>query len=335
MQLKSTMTASSVLFVASALCACNPMAVSMAPKQQAATSTGSAPPTPVVAAANYTCLDNVADFEIRTSVTDFELTGGGGLNLQLNIPNLPISGIALGFNYTGGKLDMTMSLWQPLNPSIYIVEAPGLGTTANFKISAAVFAVIASVGLSFNSSTPLSDLTDQALTDNMTNLTTALAQIQLPSWWTHITQMDNQTGFYIPVGSTGGVLVGDQFNVMDASYIFSGGSACVGTLQMQRMNSTTPIATGTVTQVSTTSAYVKITSATGPLAAYNYVTYGKLAQGRTSLPYSLRVGPIATPLIPFSTGTNSVTNVDLTPYLTSQLQTLLPASYKDQFYMHN
>jgi hypothetical protein len=331
--------------------ACAPLTSGM---QSQVSSSKAQAPTPKVAA-DYSCLDTKVDYILNTDVVDFEMQDGGGLTAGFSPSGLGIVGISVGVSYSDGELQTMMHILDPLKPGVPIVNVPGQASDSNFSFSLDVNFSIASFGPSFWFTTPIATLSNNALTNNLQGVSDQLNALQT-DWWTTVTELNGNTGFFIPVGASAGIQVGDEFKVMDVTYEWAGdGTPCgANELIMPLVNSTTPKVIAKAQTVTVDYAYLVIESSTKPIGLHDYVTISALTQStpvtctnflgigcpaqgpttRNTLARSVRIGTITSKPLPFVGQNNTVQNVDISPFVSEQLQTLLSQQSFAGFYVH-
>ena len=280
------------------------------------------PPSPSV----YSCLANMVDLQIMTSIDSFQLTGGVGLG-----SGGLFSAIGVNASYSSGELDMSMKAFTPIYGNGTVASASGIGTTNNFSVSVSGLAGIVAGNISAWQSTSLSNVSNAALNNAFQNLLVQL-QNKTPTWFRIITQIIDPTDFLIPIGSTASVQVGDTFYAYKANYIWqSKGAPCASPLSVP-IKSATPYATLTVKEVSEFSSIVSVDpNVTTPVEVNDLIEVAKLtptANGtpRTVLGLSVALNPVTQASgLQFSNGTVTQT-VDMTPFVQSDFQTIIEAS---------
>ena len=289
------------------------------------------------------CLDNKVDFVLNTEVVGFEMQGGGGLNAGFSPTGIALTNLKIGVNYSQGRLQTMMHVEDPLKPGVPIADIGGSATARNITFSLDFAAALLSMGPSFYYSTPISTLSANALGNNLTALGKNLAALDESEWWTTITQLDGQQGFFVPIGSHAGLAVGDQFKVMDARYVWANkGQPCVDELIMPLFKTNVPKAFARATKVGVDYAYFEVMSANGPLSVHDYVTVSALVQTDAilndkplrQLGRSIRIGTIKSKPLTFTGQGGLASLVDIAPYVQDQLQTMLPQRDFGDFYVH-
>lgn len=301
--------------------------------------------------ADYACLDNRVDYVLNTDVVDFEMIGGGGVKAGFTPTGIPLTSISFGVEYSQGQLQTMMHLVDPLKPDVPFVDVGGQAAARNIEFSADfTIALMNPDGLDFWYSTPISKVTENALTDNLTNLSTQLQSMDTTPWWTTVSRLYGSTGFIIPVGENAGVVVGDEFKVMDVTYEFEKGVPCGGDLMMPIVNSAQPKAIGVVKSVDIDYAYVVFEKQTAPINQYDYVAISTLVQPtppkcenifgcqapqpRTQLGRSIRLGKLTSKPLPFNGPKGTTVTVDISPFVSDQLLKLIPNQQFGDFYLH-
>lgn len=300
------------------------------------------------------CLNNRVDYVLNTEVVDFEMNGGGGVHAGFSPTGGILSNIGLGVNYSQGELQTMMHLSDPLKPGVPIVDSPGAATNSNISFSLDLIVGLVSVGPSFWYSTSVADLSNNALQDNLTNLNQKLTSLVLTDWWTTVSKVNGSLGVIIPVGSNAGILPGDKFKIMDASYEWAGnGEPCINELMMPVINSNTPKAVLQAKTVGINYTYLVFEKVNAAINLYDYVTIGSLVQPpqvqcanflgigcpdtparRTTLARSVRIGKVSSRPLNFTGQNNEVKTVDISPFVLDQLETLLPQQEYGGFYLH-
>jgi hypothetical protein len=340
----------SLTATAIALGACSPITSSMKSANLASNKAGSI----TGEQQNLSCLDSRVDYVLGTEVLDFELVGGGGLNAGFSPAGMMLVGIKAGVNYSKGQLQTMMHIQDPMKPGVTVVDVPGSASANNFSFSLNANLTMATFGPSFWYSTPVFKLSNNALSNNLTNVSNQLQKVVLTDWWIHVSDLVGTNGFFIPAGSTAGIQEGDEFKVMDASYEWAGdGSPCRNELIMPVINSDKPKAVAKAVTVGVDYTYLQITKSNSPISAYDYVTISSLVQpaapkcnnilhigcpknpaGRTTLARSIRIGSIASQPFPFVDNSGNAHSVDISPFVRDQLETLLPKQPFGGFYIH-
>ena len=271
------------------------------------------------------CLITTPNFELRTRVDSFSLTGGGSANAGFSLNGI-LNAIGIDISYSTGELDMSMTMYAPLFGSQQLNTSTGRGKSSNFNFSASVLDGLIGGGLGFWSSTGLETLSVKALSNTYGNLAK-----NLPSspWWTVISGGVGVNQFTIPVGETAGLLPGDKFNVYSVNYIWNNGAPCkVPLSNIYKLNNQKPIGVATVQQVDYDSAIVTVNNPTLPVLNYSKLEILSLvpaANGaqRTNLKYSLRLSDITQSNgLQFSDGRVTQT-VDMTGFVSDDLSNYL------------
>jgi hypothetical protein len=255
------------------LSACAPMSSSFK-ATDVASSAIKAPPPIEGPVDKLTCLNRAVDYELSTDIVSFHMTDSRGLRVGVKAPisGVPV-GIDLGVTYSTGDLNTAMHLTRPLYGPDSVADKPGNGTNKQISFSADFGIQIVNLGFSYLKATPIGKLIESALVKNLQNL---FADIRDP-WSTHISEIYGASDIEIPVGTSSGIQVGDEFDVYDVSYRWHG-EPCESTLSVVRRNSPDPVATLVATQASsptTTILAVKNLHGSLPLAKYQQVILAK------------------------------------------------------------
>ena len=316
------------------------------------------PTVPTASIADIACFDNKVDFTINTDVMDFEMQGGAGITAGFSPTGGLLSNIDVNISYSEGQLQTVMQLNNALQPgTASLLNVSGSATKTNISFGVNFLVGLFSIGPSVYYSTTVADLSMAALQNNIANLAAALQGLSGLPWWQPITEMDSQKGFFIAAGSSAGIVDGQQFQVMDVTYDWGGNQTpCTNSLLMPFLNSSTPLATATVSQVTPTTAYMTINTATRPLTQYMYVTPAASAQPVAApctnflgigcpstatsastvpaLAYGVRLGTLTAGPLVFTGQNNTSVTVDMTPFVSQQLSTILAPTAGSEFYLH-
>jgi len=187
------------------------------------------------------CYLNAAEYILDTKMVSFELTDSGGITAGFSFSGfLKLLGIDL--QASSGQMTVGMSLFDPLEQNIDLLDVTGKGVS--LKFDASVNAGFSQIGASFDYShnTPLSTLTQNALDDTFTALTSQMTALQ-STWHSTVVSIPTATQFVIPAGSYANIKVGDQFAIYNVDQIWSDPTKpCASQHVMARKTTTAPLA---------------------------------------------------------------------------------------------
>ena len=274
------------------------------------------------------CFADKVDFELRTAISRFEMTGGTSAHAGFGIPGTPIQAINFNLRYSKGQLDSSMSL-IPFLKTRELTMVHGLGEMTDLAFGAEILAGWAG-GFQYQSRTPVYQISQSALVNNLANLSATLPNLGLDPWWVPVIEvLEEENGFVIPIGADGGVMKGDEFKIMSVIHDWTG-KPCESELRMIRKKSTEPIVLATAEEVRTDVAFLKLKGIPkSKIELYGHVEISKLVtpkaarpQQRTELPRSVRVGRVTSPRLRFQTS-NGYEEIDLAPMMSEQLKIIL------------
>ncbi len=285
------------------------------------------------------CLLTTPNFQINTAVDAFQLSGGVNGGAGFN-PGGILQAIGVNVTYSSGELNMSMVFNAPLFGPSPIANSTGKATTNNFSISTTGLAGLVTGNAGAWSSTGFYQASQDALSNTFDALKANLpAQ---PPWWTVVSAAVNENEFLIPVGTTAGLQVGDQFNVFKVDYQWQGdGLPCQNPLKIALKLSSQPFAVVTVKQVELGYAAVFISKSINGdvIGAFDRLEIKQLMKApggaaRTTLNYSVRLGGVTQSNgLVFSDGKFSHA-IDMTPFVRSQLNDLLANKIAGYYLVH-
>lgn len=281
------------------------------------------------------CLLTTPNFEMKTAVDAFQLKGGANGGAGFN-PGGILSVIGVDVTYSSGELDMSMVFTAPLFGSNPIANATGKGTTNNFSVTTNGLASLVTGNVGVWASTGFYQVSLSAISDTFENLKANLPS--MPPWWTVISAAVTENEFLIPVGTTAGVQVGDQFNVYKVDYQWQGdGRPCSNPLKIALKLTSQPFAVVTVRQVELGYASVfisKLNNTTDKISAFDRLEISKLVGNRKALNYSVRLGTVTQSNgLVFSDG-RTTQALDMTPFVRTQVNDLLANQITGYFLTH-
>lgn len=288
------------------------------------------------------CFDGKVDLELRASVNRFDMVSGTSVHAGFGgIPGIAFQ--ALGFNvkYSSGQLDTTMSLYQALKTTELTTQS-GRGEKRDVVFG---FDILAGWGggFEYQSQTPIYDLSQAALVDNLNKLVSVLPKLGLEQWSTHVIDVyPEENGFVIPVGFDAGVQPGDEFKIMSVVYDWAG-EPCESELRMTRVKSKEPIAVAIAEEVRTDVSFLRVIESNGQeIEKYAYVTISELVspnpkKPRTTLARSIRIGRVSSQPLRFKVDQSGREElIDIAPMVYEQLKVLLrQPQFASTFYLKN
>lgn len=169
------------------------------------------------------CMVNLPQAKISTTILSFEAYTGAGLGIGFS-PAGPLGGIS-GIGVSGSlslensQLSLTMRADPPLlgnlTTNYYSTNVTSDQTKTNLKFSLDI--AMFSIGPSYYYTTPLADVTKNALTLGLDQLATAMTD----EWYTRV-MADNDVEMIIVGGNDVGLQVGDELKVYNENYGWSG-----------------------------------------------------------------------------------------------------------------
>lgn len=286
------------------------------------------------------CFDGKVDFELRTMVSRFDMVGGTSVHAGFGgIPGIPFQALSFNVKYSSGQLDTSMSLYQAMKTTELTTQS-GRGEKKDVSFG---FDILAGWGGGFQhqSQTPIYDLSQSALVDNLNKIVSALPKLGLDTWSTNVIEvLPDENGFDIPVGLDAGLQKGDEFKIMSVVYDWAG-EPCASELRMIRQKSSEPIAIAVAEEVRSDVTFLRLKGEpTAEIEKFAYVTISKLVspnakKPRTTLGRSIRIGRVSSQPLRFqvdSSGREEM--IDLSPMVYEQLKILLRQSpYTSSFYL--
>lgn len=167
------------------------------------------------------CEVQAAEYLLDAQMVDFEITSNTGISFGLSLLSGLFHAFDLNFKMASGRLDLSMSLYDPMRADAPLYSATGKSSIKglNFNFDANVY--LFNFGISSFYETPLSTLTTQGLENNLAALNKSISNLQEP-WNTQVVAVDDPASFVIPMGSFANVKVGDEFAIYNVEHIWSG-----------------------------------------------------------------------------------------------------------------
>lgn len=163
------------------------------------------------------CMVNLPQAKISGAVNSFEILGGGGLKLGFTPAGAYSPSIGGDFNVESAQLDLSLVATRPLTSSVMgaaNVTSKQTKTKVSFGLNFGAF----SIGPSAYYSTPLANVTKNALTKGVSDLSNQLTKEE---WYTRV--MANHDTHVVVVGGLDVNLeVGDQLLVYNEDYYWEG-----------------------------------------------------------------------------------------------------------------
>jgi hypothetical protein len=273
------------------------------------------------------CEIDPVDYIVSSSIYDFEVTDNTNANFGFNLLNKFINALGLSLNMSSGKMSLTTTITDPLHQEVTLASATGSATYKSNGFSGSIDIGSISLGAGNLSSTPFATLTQNGLSDGLTNAMKQLASVQT-AWSTKVIQVENASNYIVGAGTLAGLQVGDQLAIYNVDNRWSG-TPCTSELLISQKTTSTPIAIVQVVQTDVTASTVQIVSRNWSDAInQGSVAEVYLLQGKNRvLKRAVRIGPVTSPSLPVANGQS----IDLQTFAQQQFPAILTGQ---NFYLH-
>lgn len=203
------------------------------------------------------CEVDTVDYELDTHLIAFEMVDKTSVGFGFNLLSGFAKSIGLNFKMDRAQMIVSMHLSESLRPTDTIADITGRGKSTKTDVGASIDFAKFGVDVGYFYQTPLSKLTKETVQDSFRNLKQEMSSIETP-WRTRAVYMYPVAGqMIVPVGTVAGLRLGDQLQVYNVEYVWTG-TPCESDLLFERKKSTAPVAIVQVVQLEKNAALVNI-----------------------------------------------------------------------------
>ena len=269
------------------------------------------------------CEWDPADYELRTHLLAFEMTNKDNFSFGFNLLNQFLKAFQVSFKVNKGQMIFRMDLSKPQDSGNPILNAMGKAEYSKREIGFTIDFAAIQAGMNSQSAVPLTTLVERGLTNTLNETKNQLQQLPL-EWATHVSEVkDNKAR--IPVGLLAGLRKGDEFSIFNVEAQWDG-EPCQSHYYGEYKTSPSPAATGIVTDINETTAFLELTDVKEDVGIGSRVEISKLQGGRTTLLKSIRLIGVSSEPITLENGAK----INLLPYVTEIIK---PVVNKGGFYI--
>lgn len=202
------------------------------------------------------CEIHEVEYALDTKMVSFEMTSSGGLRAGFNALTGFLQMFSLDFKAKSGSMTMSMTAYDPMSPDLQLSSALGAGSFYSFGFGLDLG--LQSIGLGFSGyhQTPLAKLAEKSLTDTFENLSDDLTKLQ-DKWNTDVVAVPDENSVVIPVGSFGGLKVGDIMAIYNVEHVWKG-TPCKSQYMIGRKSPEAPVAYGQITDLAKNAAVLRL-----------------------------------------------------------------------------
>lgn len=194
------------------------------------------------------------EYQLDGNVLSFEIDGKNGIKLGFSLGKI-FKYVGLGFKTEKGKMTMSMSLSESVQPTNHVAYVMGSAESSKKEFSFDLDIYGIGLGYDYFSQTPIAGLTAKTAQSALKNLEAELARNKV-RWKSKVIHVDDGS-VAIPVGTVSGLRPGDWFNVYNVEYLWRG-KPCESELIMAKRTTVEPIAEVQAIQVEYNASLLRI-----------------------------------------------------------------------------